>query len=103
MPLLCVHFALYNTMIKTHNKNIKFEPLQRYRLGYLVAWDKQPMQYHDYDDEGNIIASHTSDTISTWALEYFDNKPTREQLENLFKDYYGESYNAELIDWGSYL
>lgn len=90
-------------MIKTTQRNAQFKPIQRYGFGYIISWDKKPMVYHDYDDEGNIIATHTNDTISTWALEYFDRKPTKEQLEELFKGYYGEDYDATKINWDSYL
>lgn len=89
-------------MVATINKNNKYKPIQRYRLGYLVAWDKRPAEYNDYDEEGNIIATHVSDTISTWVVEYFDNKPKIEQIKDLITSYYGEGFDADKFDWKPY-
>lgn len=89
-------------MVATININNKYRPIQKYRLGYLVAWNKQPAEYHDYDDEGNIVATHTSDIVSTWMIEYFDTKPTIEQIKELIANYYGEGFDADKFDWKPY-
>lgn len=89
-------------MIRKIDKSIKYKPISRYKLGYIIAWDFKYYVNQEFDDEGNIVATHTSDIVSTWMIEYFDTKPTIEQIKELIANYYGEGFDADKFDWKPY-
>lgn len=89
-------------MIRKIDKTIKFKPISRYKLGYLIAWDFKYYIDIEVDEEGNVISEQENKDIATWMIEYFDTKPTIEQIKDLIQGYYkniGEPCN---VDWNIY-
>lgn len=89
-------------MIRTINKTIKYKPVSRYKLGYIIAWDFQFEINREFDEEGNIISEQENKDIANWMIEYFDKIPTIEQVKKLIADYYGEGFDADKFDWKPY-
>lgn len=89
-------------MIRKIDKAIKFKPVSRYKLGYLIAWDFKYYIDIEVDEEGNVISEQENKDIATWMIEYFDTKPTIEQIKELIANYYGEGFDADKFDWKPY-
>lgn len=89
-------------MIRKIDKAIKFKPVSRYKLGYLIAWDFKYYIDIEVDEGGNVISEQENKDIATWMIEYFDIKPTIEQIKELIANYYGEGFDANKFDWKPY-
>lgn len=89
-------------MIRNFNKSKNFKPISRYKCGYLIAWDFKYDIEREFDEEGNVISEQENKNIATWMIEYFDTKPTIEQIKELIADYYGEGFDADKFDWKPY-
>ena len=89
-------------MIRKIDKTIKFKPISRYKLGYLIAWDFKYYIDIEVDEEGNVISEQENKDIATWMIEYFDTKPTIGQIKELIANYYGEGFDANKFDWKPY-
>ena len=89
-------------MIRKTDKSNKFKSISRYKLGYLIAWDFKYYIDIEVDEEGNVISEQENKDIATWMIEYFDIKPTIEQIKELIANYYGEGFDADKFDWKPY-
>lgn len=89
-------------MIRKIDKTIKFKPISRYKLGYLIDWDFKYYIDIEVDEEGNVISERENKDIATWMIEYFDTKPTIEQIKELIANYYGEGFDVDKFDWKPY-
>lgn len=89
-------------MIRNFSKSKKFKPVLRYKHGYLIAWDFKYDINQEFDEEGNIISEQENKDVATWMIEYFDTKPTIEQIKKLIANYYGEGFDADKFDWKPY-
>lgn len=89
-------------MIRKIDKPHKFKPISRYKLGYIISWDFKFDIYREFDEEGNVISEQEDKDIASWMIEYFDTKPTIEQIKKLIANYYGEGFDADKFDWKPY-
>ncbi len=89
-------------MIRKIDKANKFEPISRYKLGYIISWDFKLCIDQEFDEEGNVISEQENKDIASWMIEYFDTKPTIEQIKELIVNYYGEGFDADKLDWKPY-
>ena len=89
-------------MIRKTDKTTNYKPISIYKLGYLIAWDFKYYIAREFDEEGNVISEQENKDIATWMIEYFDTKPTIEQIKELIANYYGEGFDADKFDWKPY-
>lgn len=89
-------------MVRNIDKSNKFKPISRYKLGYIISWDFKYYIDREIDEEGNVISEKENKDIASWMIEYFNTKPTIEQIKDLIANYYGDGFDADKFNWQPY-